>query len=73
MYRLLIVDDEHHIVDWLYELFQENNEMELDIFKAYTAKSALRILERQRIDVVLSDIRMPGMDGFELADVILKN
>ena len=70
MYRLLIVDDEYHIVDWLAELFEEQEELNLEIYRAYLAREALEILGRVKIDIVLSDIRMPGMDGFDLADKI---
>lgn len=70
MYRLLIVDDEYHIVDWLAELFEAQEELDLEIYRAYLAREALEILGRVKIDIVLSDIRMPGMDGFDLADKI---
>lgn len=73
MYKLLIVDDERHVVDWLSKLFQQYPEFDLEIYKAYTGTEALKILESSRIDVVLSDIRMPGMDGFALADRIYQN
>ncbi|MFF2089300.1 helix-turn-helix domain-containing protein [Paenibacillus sp. NPDC058174] len=66
MHRLMIVDDERHIVDWLYELFMDTSDMELDIVKAYSGKEALQRLEEAKIDIVLSDIRMPGMSGLEL-------
>lgn len=69
-YRLLIVDDEYHVVDWLAELFEEQEELNLEIYRAYLAREALELLERVKIDIVLSDIRMPGMDGFDLADRI---
>lgn len=71
LYRLLIVDDEYHVVDWMAELFTEQENLPLEIHKAYRAKDALHILEQIKIDVVLSDIKMPGMDGFDLADRIV--
>lgn len=73
MFRLLIVDDEYHIVDWLADLFTEQKKVELEIYRAYLAREALDILDQVKIDVVLSDIRMPGIDGFELADKIRDN
>ncbi|WP_042160950.1 response regulator transcription factor [Paenibacillus gorillae] len=66
MHRLMIVDDERHIVDWLYDLFMDQLDMDLDIIKAYSGKEALQNLECAKIDIVLSDIRMPGMSGLEL-------
>ncbi len=73
MYRLLIVDDEHHVADALETLFMTQAELELEVYKAYLAKDALSILNRLRIDVLLSDIRMPGIDGFELVENIRRN
>ena len=70
MYRLMIVDDEHHVVDWLFELFMEKSGLDLDIIKAYSGKDALSILETSKIDVVLSDIRMPGINGLELLEKV---
>ena len=66
MYRLLIVDDEAIITDGLYEVFQNLTYLDLDVYKAYSGKEALDILNRTRIDIVLSDICMPEMDGLQL-------
>ncbi|SDX57946.1 two-component system, response regulator YesN [Paenibacillus sp. CF384] len=66
MHRLLIVDDEPYIVSSLKELFEEAEHLELDIYCAGSAMDAIARLEQTRIDIVLSDIRMPGMTGLEL-------
>lgn len=66
MYRLLIVDDESHIVDWLYEMFKSEEELNLDVYKAYDGDEALVWLEKTCIDIVLADISMPVMDGLML-------
>lgn len=66
MFRLLIVDDEAIIADGLYEVFQNQTHLELDVYKAYSGTEALALLDRTRMDIVLSDIRMPGMDGLEM-------
>ncbi|WMT39584.1 response regulator [Paenibacillus sp. D2_2] len=66
MYRILIVDDELHVVEWIYELLGELAEIELDIYKANTVTEALNWLHRSRMDIVISDIAMPGMNGLEL-------
>lgn len=73
MKRLLIVDDEHHIVNWLVELFEEQTEMDLTIFKAYSGLEAINILEVTKINIILLDINMPGINGLELADKILSD
>lgn len=66
MWRLLIVDDEPYIVDGLVELFSELPALELELFKAYSAVEAMEWMKRTKIDIVLSDIRMPHMSGIEL-------
>lgn len=70
MYTLLIVDDEAIIADGLYEVFQNLKDMELDIYKAYSGDEAIELLKKTRIDVVLTDIRMPGMSGLQLMQQI---
>ncbi|MGF9696864.1 response regulator transcription factor [Paenibacillus sp. MABNR03] len=70
MYRLLIVDDEEIITDALYETFARYMPDRLDVYKAYSASEALAWMERSRIDIVLIDIRMPGMNGLELTEQV---
>ncbi|TFE27503.1 response regulator transcription factor [Cohnella luojiensis] len=70
MYRLLIVDDEEIITDSLYEVFAKLMPDELDVCKAYSATEALNWMSRTRIDIVLTDISMPGMNGLELTEEI---
>jgi len=57
--RVLIVDDEPTLLSGLSELFGQ----EYDVFTSASAEGALPLLERERIEVVLSDYKMPGMDG----------
>lgn len=70
MYRLLIVDDEEIITDSLYETFARHLPDRLDVCKAYSAAEALNWMRRSRIDIVLTDIRMPGISGLELTEEI---
>ena len=73
MYRLLIVDDEVNIVDSLYEFFLEVKnikKLNLDIYKAYSGVEAFDLINRTKIDIVLSDIHMPGITGFDLLEKI---
>lgn len=70
MFRLLIVDDEEIIVDGLYEALSHFMPDSLDVYKSYSAKQALDWLTRTRFDIVLTDVRMPGMSGLELSEQI---
>jgi two-component system response regulator YesN len=66
MYRLLIVDDEPVIVNGMFELLYNQGNLDLDIYKAYSGEEAIEWANRSRLDIVLSDIRMPGIDGLQL-------
>ncbi len=61
--RVLIVDDEPDFaesVDW------QLTKRRYRVFTALSGEDALDLLRRERIDVLVADIRMPGMDGIEL-------
>lgn len=73
MYRLLIVDDEKVIVSGLYELFSEAKHLNLDICKAYSGTEALQWFNKTKIDIVLTDIKMPGMNGLQLLEEVRSN
>lgn len=60
---ILIVDDELLIRDLLYDFF---NGQGWQTAIAENGEKALDILQSRQIDLVLSDIRMPGMDGLQL-------
>lgn len=72
MIRLLIVDNERFVVESLLDLFSRPCGLELEVSGAYSAAEALRALERAKFDIVLSDIRMPGMDGLALHKEIVR-
>ena len=71
--NLLIVDDEIEILEWLEELFKYDFDIELGVYTASSAKAALARLNETRFDVVLTDIKMPGMDGIALFERIKEN
>lgn len=65
--RVLIVDDEESARELCVEILKTLN-VETEV--AESATRALAILESGQIDVVLSDVRMPGMNGIELLKII---
>lgn len=73
MNNLLIVDDEIEILDWLKDLFQHECSRGLDVYGAESALEAVEYLDSIHFDVVLTDIKMPGMDGIELFYKIKEN
>lgn len=58
--NLLIVDDEIALSENMKELLEEEAN---EIFLALNGKEALAIIQKHKIDCVVSDIRMPVMDG----------
>jgi class 3 adenylate cyclase len=61
--RILVVDDQRANVEMLIELLRSRG---YDVAGAYSAESALEHVATHGVDLVISDIRMPGMDGYEL-------
>lgn len=74
MYRLLIVDDEAYVIEMLLDLFETKfHDEELEIFTAANGAVALDLLQTYKIDVMLLDINMPGINGFEVARQVKRN
>ena len=66
MQTLLIVDDEPNIVEGLASQFEQRYGDSVIIMKSFTGEHALNILQGNKVDVILSDVRMPDIDGLEL-------
>jgi DNA-binding NtrC family response regulator len=60
---ILIVDDEDSVRDSLLNWFMEDG---YEVEAADNAKKALQLLEEKNFNIILADIKMPGMDGLEL-------
>ncbi len=60
--KILIVDDEEDVRLFLADFFVERD---FQVLSAASAEEALQICEKDRPDVVLLDIMMPGMDGMQ--------
>lgn len=58
--RLLLVDDEQEVLDALTRVFRK---LDITIFTANSGQEGLDILANECIDIVISDLRMPNMDG----------
>ena len=69
MMRLLIVDDEIEICDFLKSFFEERN---YEAKSASSGQAALAAVEQFKPQVVLLDIKMPGMDGIQVLSEIKK-
>ena len=63
MIRILVVDDERSMQEFLEILLRREGH---DVVAVSSAPEALLALESDEFDLVISDIRMPGMSGLEL-------
>lgn len=65
--RVLVVDDEESVRELLRELLESEG---CSISVASSGQDALRIFQSRHFDAVFTDVGMPGMSGWELADAI---
>lgn len=66
--NILLVDDETSIVKMVEMVL--NKEGFINIFKAYTAREALEIVQQQDIDYIVLDVMLPDLSGFDLCPKI---
>jgi two-component system phosphate regulon sensor histidine kinase PhoR len=67
--RILVVDDDAALLEALPETLRLRVE-EIDVDTCDSAPDALELIEKIDYDVIVSDIKMPGMDGLALLDEI---
>ena len=67
--NILIVDDDQNKMRIMEEILSD---MELNIMKANSGNEAFRLLMKNDFSVILLDVKMPGIDGFETAELIRK-
>jgi len=60
--RILLVDDEREFTDTLMKRLRRRN---VDVIGAGSGEEALDLLSREQVDIVILDVRMPGIDGLE--------
>src|SRR2546428_13138884 len=65
---ILIVDDEKHTRDGLRRLLEND----YDVYVAGDIASAMNVLEREHVDLLLTDLRLGAEDGMQLIDRALK-
>lgn len=66
---ILLVDDNKEMVDYL----KNNFKSKYITLTAGNGEEALAILKEQKVDIVLSDVMMPGINGIRLCELIKKN
>jgi CheY-like chemotaxis protein len=68
--KILVIDDEELIVKSLRKLLEKNG---FTVFIAKNGQDALAIAEEESFDLIVADIRMPGMNGVETVQAIHEN
>lgn len=61
MFKILVVEDDNSLRNLFCKTLQRNN---YQPFPAEHAQAALDLLEREYVDLIITDVMMPGMDGF---------
>jgi diguanylate cyclase (GGDEF)-like protein len=67
-FTILAVDDKKENLDLLLHILQN-----FDVIPATSGEKALQIVEDEKIDLILLDIMMPNMDGFDVCRVLKNN
>ncbi|EMS80696.1 response regulator [Desulfotignum phosphitoxidans] len=67
--KIMLVDDEKDFVEMLSLRLKENEE---NVIAAYNGQECLDTLEKIQVDVIILDVKMPGMDGIETLKQIKK-
>ena len=66
---ILLVDDNKEMVDYL----KDNFKSEYITLIAGNGEEALEMMKEQKVDLILSDVMMPGIDGIKLCEIVKKN
>ncbi|MBP1992981.1 response regulator transcription factor [Paenibacillus eucommiae] len=72
MNNVLVIDDEPIILEALYNTLMRMEEHDLIIWKASSAIEGIEIMRSNRIDILMTDVRMPVMSGLELVGLVRK-
>lgn len=68
--RILIIEDEKYLVEIITDYFETEG---FKVLSAYDGIDALKIFEREEVDLILLDIMLPNLNGFEICKTIRKN
>ncbi|MFK7873499.1 MAG: response regulator [Oligoflexales bacterium] len=68
--RILVVDDEQDFLDLLVAAFSESG---YEVLKASNGFEALKIFGRMKVDAIVTDLTMPGMDGIQMISYLKVN
>ncbi len=68
---ILIVDDNYICVEGIHKSI-DWDAIGIDaVFEAFDGKTALELIREKHVDLIISDISMPGLNGLELSEQVL--
>ncbi|MDF2986215.1 MAG: response regulator [Eubacterium sp.] len=70
MYKVLIIDDEEPAREAIKILADWNSVNIYEVYEAWDGKNGIRLIDEKKPDIILVDMKMPGMDGMELLRVV---
>ncbi len=70
MSRVLVVEDDPHILRLISLWLRRHGH---EVLEARNGLAALELTAGQTVDVLISDINMPGLDGLELIDAVVRD
>ncbi len=70
MLTVLVVDDELNMRILLKETLEELEDMGVELLTAGNGEEALKIINTKKPQLVILDVRMPGMSGFEVCNTV---
>lgn len=63
--KILVVDDEPNLLSFLHDILAGHN---YDVSTAVSGNQAIAALDKEKFDLILSDVNMPDGDGYSLLD-----
>ena len=70
MIRILIADDHAMFVDGIESILKGENDLEV-VGRCYDGPSVLEFLKKTKVDIILLDVNLPGMNGIEVCKAVL--
>ena len=68
MYKILLVDDEPEILDYLHDILAQHFDGILEITATSYSSDAMEIIKTSKVDILITDIKMPEHTGFDLVE-----
>lgn len=67
--KVMIVDDEPHVIHIIKQYLERRG---LDVVTAANGKYALELFEKNRVDIIITDVQMPVMTGQDLCEKLMQ-